>query len=277
MIETTDLPNWRRWEAKEASGINRGYSQAYLNTSRADHFVLISTRGSDYNDEFKVTVKPYTNGDWKPDWSSDETKSFEGRGHDCEELLADAEQYARNWMEDHPCDRGDGDRDAIELLTDFFEALREEGLVMQHDASVDGWKDPGHMDSTSHNVRPIIHDEEDEALKGADDPREADVLDIGIRLDGKLSGLSYREYTEVDSNGERRQMHDPEDPEALHDDIERAAHALGFEDLTIRGGGHQKHWDHAISYNLVAFIPDGFDLDLPAPETGGTSNRPSLF
>ncbi len=277
MIETADLPNWQRWGAKEDSGINRGYTQAYRNTSRADHFVLLTLRNSDYDDEVTVTVKPYDNGDWKPDWSAEDEQTFTGQDSDREEILTDAEQYACEWMSNHPCTRGEGNRDDIEFLTDLFAALEDEGLVMQHDASVDGWKSPDHMDSTSHNIRPLVHDESDNALRGADDPREADALDISIRLDGKLSGLSYREYTEHDSDGESRRMHEPRDPDALHDSIEQAARTLGFEDLTVRNSGHQKHWDHAISYNIVTFLPDEFDLTLPAPDSTPTQSRPSLF
>lgn len=118
------------------------------------------------------------------------------------------------------------------------------------------------MDSTTHNIRAFDFDEDADELQEPDDPQDADVLSFSISLDGKLSGLSYREYKECDSDGEVRQMHEPRNQDKLHSTIEAAFRAVGFEEVHVRSSGHQRHWDHDVSYRIRTLIPDEFDLAL---------------
>lgn len=257
MIDTEGVPNWRRWEAKEQRGVNRGYEQAYINENRADHYVLISTREFEYHDEYKVTVK----------FSTDDTQRFEGTPSDADALLADAESAARDWMCDHPCDREGSERDAVELLTDLLNALRDEDLVPQHDADMTGWT--GARGSTGFSLRPLV--EAADGYETTDDPREADALYVNLGVDGKESGLRYREYTECDSDGETRRMHEPRNPEKLVPKVERAFEAAGLDPEFVRKTGHQCHWDYKTSYSGRAAVPD--DLTLPKPQRNRRRRR----
>lgn len=263
MLDTAEIPNWERWTVKEQTGINRGCNQDYINTNRADHVLVIRTGEDSHAGEYRAVVNPEAGGGWKSP-GGDDTTRFEGDSENATSLLAEAEAYARDWMENHPCERNDTNtpRDAVELLTDLFSGLRSEGLTIQHDMDVNGWTPANRRDSTTHNMRPVVCDETGECT-GTNDPSAADALVFNIGLDGKHSGLSYREYTERDSGGETRRMHEPRNQSVLHEPITKAFHAVGFEDVSVRNGGYQAHWDHSISYRVTASIPSGFDLAFP--------------
>ena len=271
MVDIEGLQNWTRWAEKEESGMNRGYAQAYLNRSRADHFVLIGTRELEYKDEYKVTVKPHTNGDWKPDWSSDRTENFTGPLSEADALQAEAEDYAREFMADHPCEREGEIRDAVEALSDLIVALRDEGLVPQHDCGLSGWT--GRRGSTGYSLAPLAGDPDD--YEGVDDPRDADILRVNMGLDGKASGLTYRKETRYDNDGESRRHHEPHRPEKLVPKVERALEAAGFSNpVGTRKTAHQTHWDYSTDYTAYTEVPD--DLNC-TPTDEETRRNPGLL
>jgi len=261
MIETVPK-NWQRWSEKERFGVNRGFQLAFLNTNRADHTIRISYQNSRYQDESEVIVSPESGGNWKSP-SNEETKRFTGDEEDEEDLLEQGCEYAREWMENHPCQRGET-RDDIELLTDIFEAVHQEGLEIQHDKDVRGVVRSGVSDQTSHNIRMFEIVGEDETV-GVHSLEDADALLFHIGIDGYQSPLRYRKSKE--SRGDDTiTVHDPVNQSKLHPYFMRAFESIGFSEVQVANGGHQRHWDHSISYGIQTEVPDDMALDFPETE-----------
>lgn len=259
MIDTTTIPNWTTWDEKTTTGVNRGDTQAYRNTNRADYAVRISTRTYESLGKSHVAVTTHT-----PD--GNETQSFNGTD-DVSGYVEQSETIARQFMEANPCDRA-GDRETIEVLTDLMNALRDGGCPPQHDADIRGW-------TTSHGsvgfaLRPESHTSTD-ANNTVNNPQNADEYIVNLNIDGKASGVSYREYTER-QNDDTIRLHEPTNPSCVTADIQTALETAGFtvqNRTDIRKTAHQTHWDHSLSYEATVQLPT--DLQIPATISQNTT------
>lgn len=264
MIDTDSIENWRVWTEKTEGGVNRGYTQAYHNVNRRDYSALISTRSYENLDKASASLSMNTEAG-----SDDKSEHFEGTYGELDELVERAEERAREFMEEHPCPRRDGHRTGIELLTDVHNALRENRCPPQHDADFAGWGAVG--GSPGFQITPLV--DRDGEWTNTDTPTEAERLLIRLEVDGKESGLAYREWKESDSDGEIRRLHEPRNPESIIPRIKQALLDAGIQTVhDIKKGGHQTHWDHKVGYRAVVSVPD--DLELP---DGFRRRRTSLF
>lgn len=205
-------------------------------------------------------------------WRAGSCGKFEGTSDEAGELIEQAEEFAREWMQNHPCERN-GARDDKELLTDLFSALEDEGLVIQHDMGVRGWTPEGHHDTTTHNVRAFRDD--GNSLVGSS-PSNTELLRFIIGFDGKASGLSYREYEERQGD-DYVKMHEPRNEESLHSKIRRGFSTIGFDNVDVKKGSHQMHWDYTVTYIITAELPEDFDIDLSSMEDDNEYQKQSLF
>lgn len=267
-----ELPeNWRRWGAKEQSSVNAGYHRAYLNTSRMNHFVAISTLQRDRSNTFKASVLVGEDGNWKSTGSTHET--IEGTVDQKETTLDQAREIALEWMESHPCNR-DAPRDDIELLSDIISAMREQGIVEQHDTKMGGLIRSGHNDTTSHYIRGFS--ENGGEYERATTPDEVDAIKLHIGVDGKKSGLSYREYDER-VNGETIHKHDPKNQSSLHSNLRKAAESVGLNVIDVADGPHQTHWDYSTGYYIDATIPDDAGVEFEEVPTKSKRRKKRLW
>ena len=74
--------------------------------------------------------------------------------------------------------------------------------------------------------------------------------DIHVVLSGEAAGLSYRHYKKYDSEGDCRNMHEPENAAILCPRIQAVFEELGFSVQAVRCSGWQSHWDDDVDYNV---------------------------
>ena len=85
-------------------------------------------------------------------------------------------------------------------------------------------------------------------------------LEFTVTIDGKEAGVDYDYYTESDSDGEERDLHEPTNPGKPKGDLTKAFENMGFNVKGIGAGGYQMHWDHGISYHIKTDKPKGLKL-----------------
>lgn len=259
-VDTDTIPNWTRWRAKEERGVNRGYTQAYINENNANYRAFISVNDRRYQDERTITSIRQTDA---------EDSGFTGYDKDRVEhdSIEDAEAALHEWMNNHPCERSDEGRTPAEVLSDLRLALEEEGVVPQHDADITGIT--GARGSTGFSLRPVHADADEYGASDALITDESEIDDVGsdvryyvnIPVDGKASGLSFREYTKRE-NGEVRELHEPRNGSKLVPAIVRALESVGLANpAETRESGHQKHWDYSMSYTSITEVPDDLGAD----------------
>ena len=255
--------NWRRWTEKEQRGVNRGYDNAFINTSRFTNRVFVSELPEYMDYEAKVVVQSgLDNNDGV--FNMDAEK--EVRRFDSTALAMDE---AFDIMEGTQASRDGSKRSAVEVLTDLHEALAEHGLVAQHDANKRGWtKKKGF---TGFSLRALSGSPEDyDTIRN---PQKADLLWVNLSVDGKESGLSYTESKEVQGE-DVITVHDPCRPEKLCSSVRRSLEDVGFSEVhNVRKTGHQTHYDYSTDYSAVVGVPDYLILPEPSHRSSHRTRR----
>lgn len=103
------------------------------------------------------------------------------------------------------------------------------------------------------------------------DPREKGWLRLHFVISGKVAGLRYRTWKEVDpSDDDVIQLHEPVDPERLFPRIKDVLRGLGLVVHDVRFGGAQTHWDDDVEYDATISDPG---LTPPPPKSKPRHSR----
>ena len=144
---------------------------------------------------------------------------------------------------------------------DLLDSLRNQFQIdgLYPFGSVRGWSAPNHIDASGNwNLR------EDNSK-----------LIITVVVDGRKCGLRFREYEEIDSEGDSIGLHEPINPNSLCSRITKSAGTIGLAVVDVRYYSHQQHWDHSVSYLITAKRP--VDLERgPEPEHFPSRGKPGL-
>jgi len=203
-------------------------------------------------------VKPGTNGEWRHGGETETT--FEAKTEaEKETLKQNTIDTAIELMENTQPNQS-GSRTPHEALSDIIQEMESRGLPPVLDKNIDGIIESGHANSLSYNIRPYTV--ENGSLNTPNSPDDVERLLIKVHTDGKEAGLSFTESVEKQGEDDLIHVHDPVDKDKIHYEIRKAVEQAGFNVSQVKNGGHQRHWDHSVNYNVEVKVTRKTNIDL---------------
>jgi hypothetical protein len=137
-----------------------------------------------------------------------------------------------------------GEMSAHTFIAGLQSALERDGFK-NLDKAIGGLQPQGMYDSTTWNMK---------------ETKDGKGYRLHVTVDAKEAGVRFRTYGEQRGEEEYEEMHDPINADSIHGKLTDSIEKTGLKVKSVSTGGHQKYWDHGVSYEIVIKKPKALTL-----------------